>query len=201
MKEKGIKGRSRTGFLNSSPSFLFYFRVFFSRIGTTYKLPPSTCPCSRSKRLPTKPDHICPPLVHCQLRTLLLSTSRTSPTENQNLPVLNLNTAKMPTTQSRYQAPSYSRPVTMPGKQPSKIPVAYPSYQAAYNRAATSPPQRGASVSSSAVPSLTSDSGSNTSEYGEGASGIDLVELLNDKLSTTVNREPLDRGMASQAQT
>ncbi|MCJ1275333.1 hypothetical protein MMC21_003135 [Puttea exsequens] len=107
----------------------------------------------------------------------------------------------MPTTQSRYQAPSYSRPVTMPGKQPSKIPVAYPSYQAAYNRAATSPPQRGASVSSSAVPSLTSDSGSNTSEYGEGASGIDLVELLNDKLSTTVNREPLDRGMASQAQT
>jgi hypothetical protein len=49
---------------------------------------------------------------------------------------------------------------------------------------------------------LTSDSGSNSSDYGDGGSGgIDLVELLNDKLSTTVNREPLDRSMATQAQT
>jgi len=108
----------------------------------------------------------------------------------------------MPTTQARYQAPVYSRPVAMPGKQASKIPLAYPSYPATYNRAATSPPQRGASVSNSAVPSLTSDSGSNSSDYGDGGSGgIDLVELLNDKLSTTVNREPLDRSMATQAQT
>ena len=103
----------------------------------------------------------------------------------------------MPATQSRFQAPGYSRPVAMPGKIPSKIPVAYP---APYGRIATSPPQQGASVSSSAVPSLTSDSGSNSSEC-DSAPSIDLVELLNGKLSTTVNREPLDRSLVSQAQT
>ncbi|KAK3170780.1 hypothetical protein OEA41_002862 [Lepraria neglecta] len=107
----------------------------------------------------------------------------------------------MPATQSRYQAPSYSRPVAMPGKTPSKVPVAYP---APYGRVAISPPQRGASVSSSAVPSLTSDSGSNSSDcdsHNGGAPSIDLVELLNDKLSMTVDREPLDRSLAKQAQT
>lgn len=103
----------------------------------------------------------------------------------------------MPATQSRYQAPSYSRPVTMPGKTPSKIPVAYP---APYGRTATSPPQRGASVTSSAVPSLTSDSGSNSSDCDTTPS-IDLVELLNEKLSTAVNREPLDKSLVNQAQT
>jgi len=47
---------------------------------------------------------------------------------------------------------------------------------------------------------LTSDSGSNGSDC-DGSSGIDLVELLNDKLSVSVDREPLDRSLARQAQT
>ena len=85
----------------------------------------------------------------------------------------------------------------MPGKTASKIPVAYPT---PYGRTATSPPQRGASVSSSAVPSLTSDSGSNSSDCDTTPS-IDLVELLNEKLSTAVNREPLDKSLVNQAQT
>ena len=105
----------------------------------------------------------------------------------------------MPTTQTRYQAPTYSRPVAMPGKQASKLPVAYP---APYGRVAASPPQRGSSANTSAVPSLTSDSGSNSSDCGDGgSSGVDLVELLNDKLSTTVSPMPLDRSLARQAQT
>ncbi|MCJ1455623.1 hypothetical protein MMC28_005978 [Mycoblastus sanguinarius] len=89
----------------------------------------------------------------------------------------------------------------MPGKTPSKVPLAYP---APYSRIAISTTQRGASANSSAVPSLTSDSGSNSSDNegsNGGASGIDLVELLNDKLSTTVDRVPLDRSLAKQAQT
>jgi len=47
---------------------------------------------------------------------------------------------------------------------------------------------------------LTSDSGSNGSDC-DGSSGIDLAELLNDKLSVSVDREPLDRSLARQAQT
>ena len=105
----------------------------------------------------------------------------------------------MSVTQTRYQASTYSRPVAMPGKPASKLPVAYP---APYGRVTSSPPQRGSSANTSAVPSLTSDSGSNSSDYGDGASsGIDLVELLNDKLSTTVSPMPLDRSLARQAQT
>ena len=105
----------------------------------------------------------------------------------------------MPVTQTRYQAATYSRPVAMPAKQASKLPVAYP---APYSRVAVSSPQRGPSANTSAVPSLTSDSGSNSSDCGDSvSSGIDLVELLNDKLSTTVSPLPLDRSLARQAQT
>ena len=104
----------------------------------------------------------------------------------------------MPVTQTRYQAATYSRPVAMPAKQASKLPVAYP---APYSRVAVPSPQRGSSANTSAVPSLTSDSGSNSSDCGDsGSSGIDLVELLNDKLSTTVSPLPLDRSLAQQAQ-
>ena len=86
----------------------------------------------------------------------------------------------------------------MPGKQASKLPVAYP---APYGRASISPPQRGSSAATSAVPSLTSDSGSNSSDCGDGgSSSIDLVELLNDKLSTTVSPVVLDKSLAQQAQ-
>ena len=101
----------------------------------------------------------------------------------------------MPVTQQRYQATSYSRPVPAANKTSSKIPLAYP---APYSRVAVSPPKR-STPASSAVPSLTSDSGSNSSD--DGSSGIDLVELLNDKLSTSVDRQPLDRSLAKQAQT
>jgi len=102
----------------------------------------------------------------------------------------------MPAIQQRYQAAIHSRPVPAAGKTASKVPLAYP---APYSRVAISPPKR-STPASSAVPSLTSDSGSNSSDC-DGSSGIDLVELLNDKLSTSVDREPLDRSLAKQAQT
>lgn len=102
----------------------------------------------------------------------------------------------MPATQQRYQATSYARPVATSGKAPSKIPLAYP---APYATVAISPPKR-STPASSVVPSLTSDSGSSSGDC-DGSSGIDLVELLNDKLSVSVDREPLDRSLARQAQT
>lgn len=75
-----------------------------------------------------------------------------------------------------------------------------------YSRVALSPPQAGSSANTSAVPSLTSGSyagssaGDSDSSNG-GVSGIDLVELMNDRLSNAVDPLPLDRSLARQAQT
>ena len=89
----------------------------------------------------------------------------------------------------------------MPGKSPNYTAPA-PAYPAPYGRVPVSPPQPGSSVNTSAVPSLTSGSyaGSDASSNGC-ASGVDLVEMLNDRLSNAVNPLPLDRSLAQQAQT
>lgn len=174
----------------SSPSLPFQSKpIAESRLD----LASCTCPC-----LPLRLD----PFPHKHFTTSLYPNTSSlfnSIFQTQPYVYIYLTFADMPVTQTRYQAPTYSRPVAMPGKPASKLPVAYP---APYGRVAISPPQRGSSANTSAVPSLTSDSGSNSSEYGDGASsGIDLVELLNDKLSTTVSPMPLDRSLARQAQT
>ena len=86
------------------------------------------------------------------------------------------------------------------GKSPSKIPVAYP---APYKYVTPSPRHGGSSVNTSAVPSLVSDSGSGASARSSdgGMSDVDLLDMLDIKLSHSVKPEPLDRGMAKQAQT
>ncbi|KAL6715197.1 hypothetical protein ACLMJK_007461 [Lecanora helva] len=105
----------------------------------------------------------------------------------------------MPATiQQRYQVGNQARPVAATSKSTTKTAPAYPAPLGRVPVPA-SPPKR-STPASSAVPSLTSDSGSNSSD-GEMSSGIDLVELLNDKLTTSVDRAPLDRTLAQQAQT
>ena len=94
-------------------------------------------------------------------------------------------------------------PLSVPGKTPHNP---SPMHPAPYSRVAVSPPQGGSSVNTSAVPSLTSGSyaGSTTGDSdvsNGGASGIDLVEMMNDRLSNAVNPLPLDRSLARQAQT
>lgn len=104
----------------------------------------------------------------------------------------------MPATQNlnRVSPPSL---LAMPGKSPNYVTPAYP---APYSRVPVSPPQHGSSVNTSAVPSLTSGSYANSDASSNGgASGIDLVEMLNDRLSNAVNPLPLDRSLAQQAQT
>lgn len=91
----------------------------------------------------------------------------------------------------------------MPGKSPC---YTAPTHLAPYSRSAISPPQPGSSVNTSAVPSLTSGSyaGSSAGDYDSphtGAAGVDLVEMLNDRLSNAVDPLPLDRSLARQAQT
>ncbi|KAL8740575.1 MAG: hypothetical protein Q9184_008471, partial [Pyrenodesmia sp. 2 TL-2023] len=105
----------------------------------------------------------------------------------------------MPSTMYARSPPAL--PLSVPGKSPQSLPM----HQASYSRVAVSPPQAGTSATSSAVPSLTSGSfaGSSAgdSESNGGTSGVDLVELMNDRLSNAVDPIPLDRSLARQAQT
>ena len=105
----------------------------------------------------------------------------------------------MPTaTQTYSRSPTSAVPHGKTGKSASKIPLAYPS---PYKTVSTVPPPRGSSAATSAVPSLISDSGSSSSDrHSGGVSDIDLLDLLDVKLSHSVKAEPLDRGLARQAQ-
>ncbi len=91
----------------------------------------------------------------------------------------------------------------MPGKAPLSPSLVKPT---PYSRIATSPPSAGSSVNTSAVPSLTSGSyaGSASGDYENGSSGahgVDLIDMMNNRLSSAVNPLPLDRSLARQAQT
>jgi len=102
----------------------------------------------------------------------------------------------------QYQ-PTASAPLAMPGKSQHYVP---PVQQGPYSRPAISPPSAGSSVNSSAVPSLTSDSytGSSSGDHdlsSGGARGVDLIEMMTDRLSSAVNPLPMDRSLARQAQT
>ncbi|KAL8728952.1 MAG: hypothetical protein Q9166_005047 [cf. Caloplaca sp. 2 TL-2023] len=108
----------------------------------------------------------------------------------------------MPSTQTMMARSPPTLPLSVPGKSPYNPPM----HPAPCARVAVSPPQAGSSANTSAVPSLTSGSyagstaGDSDSANG-GVSGIDLVELMNDRLSNAVDPLPLDRSLARQAQT
>ena len=112
--------------------------------------------------------------------------------------------ATMPGTTTLSRSPPSSHPRAMSGKPPSKLPVAYPSpYRGSYN--SSSPPKPSTShrhhtPASSAVPSLISDSGSSASARSADMADVDLLDMLDLKLSHSVKAEPLDRGIAKQAQ-
>ncbi|KAL9126979.1 MAG: hypothetical protein Q9217_004061 [Psora testacea] len=107
----------------------------------------------------------------------------------------------MPSTQTLSRSPMNANPHAMTmGKSPSKIPVAYP---APYKYVTPSPRNNGPSANTSAVPSLVYDSGSSASGRSSdgGMSDVDLLDMLDIKLSHSVKPEPLDKALASQAQT
>ena len=108
------------------------------------------------------------------------------------------------------QAPSMPRPV------PSKGPIGVrPAYHPMPFRPAGSPPGASASyassINTSAVPSLTHGSsrhgyaGSTGSEHDSsstgGATSVDLLGLMTERVGHAVNPLPMDRGIAVQAQT
>lgn len=99
-----------------------------------------------------------------------------------------------------------STPVTVPRKtDPYALP--YP-YQSAYSRVSASPPEHAESSTHSGVPSYGSSSiagssyaGSDYDSTSSGANSIDLLEYMNDRLASAYNPLPLDKSLATQAQT
>ena len=112
----------------------------------------------------------------------------------------------MSTSYYRYQQPTGSLPVNVPGKQPQ----AQYQYQR-HNRNASgnsqysaSPPERPESVSTSGAGLYSSASSQYaSSEYDSssgGATSVDLLDYMNDRLSQAYNPMPMDKSMAKQAQ-
>jgi hypothetical protein len=109
---------------------------------------------------------------------------------------------------SQYYGYQPSQPISMPQKQSYQ---AYPQYQHnPYSRISGSPPEAPESVTTgsgvtSYDPSAASSSyAGSASEYdssSNGASSVDLLEYMHDRLSSTYNPMPLDRSLAQQAQT
>lgn len=99
-------------------------------------------------------------------------------------------------------------PLSMPGKSPYNAPP-----QPYSSRISMSPPSvAGSSTQPSIAPSYSNSatsssySGSASGEYesssaGGHGNGIDLVEMLSDRLNGAFDPLPLDRGLATQAQT
>lgn len=102
--------------------------------------------------------------------------------------------------------PNPSAPLSVPQKQGAQ---AYPyPYQSAYSRVSASPPEHAESSTGSGVPSYGSSSlagssyaGSEYDSSSSGANSIDLLDYMNDRLSSAYNPLPLDKSLATQTQT
>lgn len=101
-----------------------------------------------------------------------------------------------------YQPQYPSLPITVPTKSPSHA-VPQPARQSPYSRVATSPPSAGSSIAASAVPSLTNGESIKDERDGSsgGARGVDLIDMMTDRLSIAVNPIPMDKSIVKQAQT
>ncbi|KAI9674123.1 MAG: hypothetical protein M1817_001941 [Caeruleum heppii] len=114
----------------------------------------------------------------------------------------------MPVTQSYYGGTT-TLPIAMAPKSQSPY---YAPARSAYRTTSVSPPEAADSVTTG-VPSFTNSASSShyagsasAADYDAGsssggASGIDLMDLLSDRLTTAIDPIPLDRNIATQAQT
>jgi len=95
-------------------------------------------------------------------------------------------------THRQYYQPTASFPMNMPSKAPA---------QAAYypiGRVAMSPPE----ISESSTTTGSRTSGSISGDYDSSSiSGVDVVDMLHDRVNNAFDPTPLDRGLVMQAQT
>lgn len=102
----------------------------------------------------------------------------------------------------QYQ-PTGSYPVAVPGKNAQQR--IHARNVSAYSQLSASPPERPESVSTNSGAGLYSSASSQytSSEYDSsttGATSVDLLDYMNDRLAQTYNPIPLDRNLAKQAQ-
>ncbi|KAM3414291.1 hypothetical protein BST61_g10944 [Cercospora zeina] len=102
---------------------------------------------------------------------------------------------------SYYQYPSGTLPVNVPGKGQQN--VRHARNPSAYRQLSASPPERPESVSSTGAglySSASSAYGGSDYDSSNGATSVDLLDYMNDRLSQAYNPIPLDKNLASQAQ-
>lgn len=100
--------------------------------------------------------------------------------------------------------PTGSLPVNVPGKTPQQ-PYAsrHARNSSGYSQLSASPPERPESVSSSGAglySSASSQYGGSDYDSSSGATSVDLLDYMNDRLSQAYNPIPLDKNLAKQAQ-
>jgi hypothetical protein len=100
--------------------------------------------------------------------------------------------------------PTGSLPVNVPSKVQQQPYVSRHSRtSSAYSQLSASPPERPESISSTGA-GLYSSASSNYAgsdyESSSGATSVDLLDYMNDRLSQAYNPIPLDKNMARQAQ-
>lgn len=105
---------------------------------------------------------------------------------------------------SYYQYPAGSLPVNVPGKAPQSPYVSrHARSSSAYSQLSASPPERPESVSSTGAglySSASSAYGGSDYDSSSGATSVDLLDYMNDRLSQAYNPIPLDKNLARQAQ-
>ncbi|CAK1366844.1 hypothetical protein CB0940_10209 [Cercospora beticola] len=102
---------------------------------------------------------------------------------------------------SYYQYPTGTLPVNVPGKTPQN--ARHARNPSAYSQLSASPPERPESVSSTGAglySSASSAYGGSDYDSSSGATSVDLLDYMNDRLSQAYNPIPLDKNLASQAQ-
>jgi biogenesis of lysosome-related organelles complex 1 subunit KXD1 len=101
----------------------------------------------------------------------------------------------------QYQ-PTGSLPVNVPGKQPQQQ-SRHNRNSSGYSQYSVSPPEQPESVSTSGGGLYSSASsqyaGSEYDSSSGGATSVDLLDYMNDRLSQAYNPIPLDRSTAQQA--
>ncbi|KXT09777.1 hypothetical protein AC579_6157 [Pseudocercospora musae] len=105
---------------------------------------------------------------------------------------------------SYYHYPTGSLPVNVPAKSPQQpFSRSHNRTSSAYSQLSASPPERPESVSSTGAglySSASSAYGGSDYESSSGATSVDLLDYMNDRLSQAYNPIPLDKNLARQAQ-
>jgi biogenesis of lysosome-related organelles complex 1 subunit KXD1 len=104
-----------------------------------------------------------------------------------------------------YYTATSTLPVNVPGKAPQQnFAPRHQRHNSAFSQLSASPPERPESVSSSGVglysAASSSYAGSEYDSSSTGATSVDLLDYMNDRLSQAYNPLPADHSLQKQAQ-